>query len=157
MKKLIAVLMILMLITPAAGAESDYLMYLKKASYDINAIFVRLPTIDEAVEIQQDTFYWPEKQILVFFMSGDEESVYSWIIGCSKTANAKADDFLTACTCVIKILSNKEDETVLFGELLNLYINCRKGYGAKLIEHGSLGLMMEEENGNITFAIQVSR
>lgn len=121
MKKLISVMLILMLIAPAAGAESDYLMYLKKASYDINAIFVRLPKIDEAVEIQPDTFYWPEKEILVFFIAGDETSEYSWIIGCSKTANAKADDFLLACTCVIKILSNKEDETVLFGVIESLH------------------------------------
>ena len=159
MKKLISVLMILMLIAPAAGAEyvvdPNLKLSVLKSLYDVNAILMQLPKISDAIEIESGYYYCQENETLLFINVAEQEATDNptYVMGCGSTENTKMDDFLLTCICMIKTMNSTEDETVLYGQLMDLYIKCRNKYPVPTVEQGSIIMIMKQDNGSYIFAV----
>lgn len=158
MKKTIALLIILMLIVPAACAELDYYhnTELVKAIYDTVAIMSGLPTISKAIEVEPGCYYFTETSVFLFLNYEGIDAVGdpSHFMGCMTTENTKMDDFLLTCACAIKTMNRYEDDTILYGQLLNIYIRCRKKYPSPSITQGTIYLMMQCNDGIYTFVVR---
>ena len=156
MKKVIALLMILMLIVQAACADYYYQQESLKMLFNANAIISGVPTISNAVELEPGCYYFQETGILLFLnyegIAGVDDP--SHFMGCMTTENTKMDDFLLTCACAIKTMNRYEDDTILYGQLLNIYIRCRKKYPSPSITQGTIYLMMQCNDGIYTFVVR---
>lgn len=157
MKRLISVLLILMMLMASpAYAVSDYVVNMKKAKYDITAILHGLPKIEEAVEVDSNSYYWADRELVLFLtpVENPESDDVGWVIGCGANENTKTEDFLLACTCVLKTINKAEDETVLMGQFFDLYIKCLRNFPTLTAEVGPLVLMIQKDSDSLIFAAQ---
>lgn len=159
MKRLISVLLILMMLIPAACAESDYYYQTGtlKTMYEVSAIMSGLPKISTAVELEQGVYYFQETGVILFLNAADITGFddTSHFMGCMTTENTKMDDFLLTCACALKTMNRQEDDIVLYGHLLDVYIKCRNKYPAPFVEQGTIYLMMRrEDDNNYTFVVR---
>jgi hypothetical protein len=157
MKKLLSILLILMLMASPAHAVSDYVVNLKKAMYDITAVLHGLPKIEEAVEVDSNSYYWADRELVLFLtpVENPESDDVGWVIGCGANENTKTEDFLLACTCVLNTINKAEDETMLMGKFFDLYIKCLRNFPTPTAEVGPLVLMIQKDSDSLIFAAQL--
>lgn len=153
MKKAIALLMVLLMLAPAAYADGFGDAY--RGSFIYNQKKFGLPTFEYDPDYY--SFYSEDTGIYIMIMSGEEAGTpkQSIVFTCTALEGADMECFLLTSACLIHCFSGDENEKELYGRMLNLYIECKTSEKHQAREqYVRSGMKMgirTDENGYLTF------
>lgn len=139
MKRILAVLLIVLLIAPSARADDP------KGLYNSLAGLYGVPELKD--EIEPNYYNCEETGILVGFSQNENGKPIGVFMTSQSTTT---DDFIMTAVCLFLTIHPLADAVELYGNLLRLYVRCKmnqdKNYIAEL-EDGVYIMLQKDETG----------